>query len=601
METPFAELSEFHQTLYVDKLPNRINHPWQNPSELEDSIGNLLHSAKNNYIKRTILKFLIECALTDQLNNDYFALAIFARVLKEETDPLLINSAIRFEALLTRGNDTSFVNTLNSLSNDGNGDISSEAFYWLGMFEFRKLHSSDLKRTIEVFDAAEKFFTGSYKSTENRVDALFYLLLIRYLRAVTVKDYALAQEKIDALTILLFDRLLFNLDDSRNEKDIITQEVLLLYHESFCKLNLVDQWLDFQKEFSILQKLNESIEKIAALNSTENVVYQNFIHSMLEQVSNGVNANSLDKQGSRIEQLRNTPGLNGFMDKLSRLVEANLSNQRNPELMGLLHEIQSDPVKANCEYDRLVQVTDLGALLVELRDMVKKNPDQRIREFIAQSPQGEDVYKHIQNEIKTHLPNFPPDKLSIFMLILEEVIRYSHRTLVGSSKADFLFLYAASEGGKGLDAMEGDLQDNMFEYLKRGRLAFGLEHEKAKFTDGGRVDIVFHQDAATFPIEIKRSFEFPTDDDIKTKYIAQAQTYAAGYDQLGICAILDLSHKGTQPTINFKDWFGFHHIQSTVMNLRHPDYVVSVIIPGNKTLPSSKSLYSKKPYKRENS
>jgi hypothetical protein len=183
--------------------------------------------------------------------------------------------------------------------------------------------------------------------------------------------------------------------------------------------------------------------------------------------------------------------------------------------------------------------------------------------------------------------------MKIFLKIIEEVIRYAQTSFIGSSKSDYLFLYAESEGGLGQKAAESHLQDSLYKILKLTSLAPGLEHEKAKFVDGGRVDIVYKNDLVTFPIELKKTQEKVTIDKMEANYLSQAQTYAAGYDQLGIFLLLDLSDKGTSPSLNLRDWFNVHHIKpATGLTVKHPDYIISVVIPGNKLLPSSKSKYN---------
>ena len=132
----------------------------------------------------------------------------------------------------------------------------------------------------------------------------------------------------------------------------------------------------------------------------------------------------------------------------------------------------------------------------------------------------------------------------------------------------------------------------MLTYFEHSKIADGLDHEKSKFVDGGRVDILYKKDSITIPIELKKSLQRPDKDTLEQNYIAQAQTYTAGYDQLGIFVLLELSDKAMEPPPNFKDWFDVHHLKpSTNLNVKYPDYVVSVIIPGNRTTPSAKSTY----------
>ncbi len=119
-----------------------------------------------------------------------------------------------------------------------------------------------------------------------------------------------------------------------------------------------------------------------------------------------------------------------------------------------------------------------------------------------------------------------------------------------------------------------------------------FEYEKSKVASGGCVDIIFQCDEMRIPIEVKKTDESPNIAKIEEYYIAQTQTYASAYEQLGIFVLLDLSNKGKTPIPNFKDWFNIHHLQpATSLPVNHPDYIVSVVIPGNKLLPSMMSTY----------
>ena len=92
-------------------------------------------------------------------------------------------------------------------------------------------------------------------------------------------------------------------------------------------------------------------------------------------------------------------------------------------------------------------------------------------------------------------------------------------------------------------------------------LIFFLQNLKAKFVDGGRVDILYKKDIITIPIELKKSPIRPTQQILEENYIAQAQTYTAGYEQLGVFVLLELSDKSIEPPPNFKDWFRVHHLK----------------------------------------
>ncbi|MFL0070557.1 hypothetical protein [Tenacibaculum maritimum] len=205
---------------------------------------------------------------------------------------------------------------------------------------------------------------------------------------------------------------------------------------------------------------------------------------------------------------------------------------------------------------------------------------------------GEEILTSLIDEMDKLLPNYNKEKKEVFFNIIEEIIRYAKVSFTGSEKKRFKFIYSQEAGGLGQKALEEDLQDSMIVFFEHSKIADGLDHEKAKFVDGGRVDIVYKKDIITIPIELKKSLVRHDETSLEENYIAQAQTYASGYDQLGIFVLLELSDKSSEAPPDFRDWFKIHHLPpSTNMNIKYPNYIISIVIPGNRTLPSSKSNY----------
>lgn len=176
--------------------------------------------------------------------------------------------------------------------------------------------------------------------------------------------------------------------------------------------------------------------------------------------------------------------------------------------------------------------------------------------------------------------------------MLAEVIRYAQHSHLGYDRAKFPFLFSKKAGGLGEDTVESNLQDDLFESFKHTSIAQYFEYEKERVADGGRVDIIFQCDKMRIPIEVKKTDKPPTIEKIEEYYIAQVQTYTSAYEQLGIFVLLDLSDKEKNPTLDFKDWFNLHHLApATNLPIKYPDYVISVVIPGNKLLPNMMSTY----------
>jgi hypothetical protein len=272
-------------------------------------------------------------------------------------------------------------------------------------------------------------------------------------------------------------------------------------------------------------------------------------------------------------QYRHRPGLK------NESVEANLSWQTYFKSIYL-------------ELTKLGDSRDTATVLGVLGDYLKRS-QVGIAHFVTGYITGDEVLNSLKKKIATLLPDLDIEKQRIFFDVLAHVIRYAYHSHWGYDKSKFLFLFSRNvTGGIGADAKEGHLQDSLFESLKHTSMAQYFEYEKGKVASGGRVDIIFQCDKMRIPIEVKKTDESPTLEGIEKYYIAQAQTYASAYDQLGVFVLLDLSDKEKNPIPNFKDWFNLHHLlPATSLPVNHPDYVVSVVIPGNKLLPSMMSTY----------
>ena len=154
-----------------------------------------------------------------------------------------------------------------------------------------------------------------------------------------------------------------------------------------------------------------------------------------------------------------------------------------------------------------------ATVISAVKNLFERNKTNQLP-FLTGSIQGQSILQFLMLKVDQYLPNYPTKKRTIFLKILEEVIRYTRATSVGYEKKRFSFLYSKSErvGGVaclGEDASEEDLQDSMLAYFQHSKIADGLDHEKAKFVDGGRVDIVYSNNIMTIPIELKKSLSRP--------------------------------------------------------------------------------------------
>lgn len=236
------------------------------------------------------------------------------------------------------------------------------------------------------------------------------------------------------------------------------------------------------------------------------------------------------------------------------------------------------------------EVSNLNTILDLISNYMKQEYN-RGAEVITGTYTGQEIFMELYKELQSYLPDYAPNKLSIFMNILEHVISYTIST-IQSNKKEYPFLYSKKSGGLGEDALERNLQDSMYEYFMHTRLnSLSLHYEKKDIADGGRVDIVYSDGKITIPIELKKTNEEVTDESIREKYLSQVQTYTYSYNQLGIFVLLDLNEK-SKPVNDIRSLFKIEHLEPLYdIKDKYPDYIIRVIIPGNKLLPSQKSVY----------
>ena len=106
------------------------------------------------------------------------------------------------------------------------------------------------------------------------------------------------------------------------------------------------------------------------------------------------------------------------------------------------------------------------------------------------------------------------------------------------------------------------------------------------------MDIVYEEQQTLFSIEVKRESKLSTWDEIERGYVPQAQMYTTPYNQLGFPVIFDLSPKTAGPLPDIRGRVDLlHHKPVYTLAGQYPDYVVAIIIPANRVVPSALTTY----------
>lgn len=550
-------------------------------------------SSTSLYVRRSALKALCELAIAGKISNRYPVIGIISDLLSEGQDAEMQSAALKYLHYFPEASQPEFQEKLRELSDSRNGEVASQAYFCLGTAELvAAMDEPAGQQLVHKIAACEAYFSASSDSAENRVDAYFFLLFLKWIRTVFSKDRTQALSVFEKLAGNLCSRSLYELRPENLELEYLVFDLMKNIRNVLEISDRAMAWTETLPAIRSLFELRLGMDKIFATQSLNRSLVGKLRTNVVDSVERYIFSDSLRSENRRLlalQQYVTEDGLKDFIDHLVSLFPNEEGDgPEDLQLLALLSDnlgaVQGREIYQNI---RRKEVTLLGAVDALLKQNLSGSLSLR-----TGSIQGQEILFNLTMQIRELLPAYPSEKMDTFTNILEEVIRYARNTLVDHSKKSHGFLFCQADGGKGQNAVEQDLQDNMLLYLEHSKIADGLEHEKAKFVDGGRVDIVYKKDLVTIPIELKKTLTRPGTAEMEQNYIAQAQTYTSGYDQLGIFVLLELSDKSKLPPPNFRDWFRIHHLApSTSQPLEFPDYVVSVVIPGNRTLPSSKSSY----------
>ena len=587
-----ASGNELEQILFLDNFYYRVDLDDPQFIAVENWLINTVSTAVNAYTKRASIRILYELYLMNKLANPYALKGILWPFLTNTGEPLVTSLCIRLFVHIADAHPDHFVEKLKELADHDQADISLAALESLGNIHLIKAQyvAGFREKVIANLAEAEKYFSEGAVITENSIDAHLANGLVNIMVACSSGDVPAAKAALDGMKALLLYKHVYEYEGKYMEFASLVWKAASNIYAIIEKLDVVGRWVDFSAEFRHLLRLQNKAALFRGIDPTNQMAFVKIYNSVIDASLDILYGFKLNGHEQRIDALLEGADQSDLIAFLTK-VKQTLPDSIIGEDLGLLAKLVKEygDIRGVALYG---QVKGNSVKIVGALANLPSNSRNSLSRFITGNVIGQDVYTTLREEIEKLLPDFSPKKMQIYFAIMEELIRYTQRSIAGSSKSEFQFLYAKSEHGKGQEAVEADLQDHLYNYLLLTDIAYGFEHEKAKFVDGGRVDIVFKNDEMTVPIELKKTLRRSTPTSIEDDYIGQAQTYVTGYDQLGIFVLLDLSATATSVSVNFKDLFHIHHLSpNTAMPVKYPDYIISVIIPGNKVLPSQKSTY----------
>lgn len=580
-------LDNFFEILPLNQVPEQ---------DIVQLLKNAVNDSASTYVKRASFKILCQLSLVKVITNPYCVLAILHDFLMSDEE-ILTTVALKYFPNFPEARNDAMVERLKELTDNPNGDIASQAYFCMGLMHLSTgISQPNLEECILSLGNAKPHFQAAQQSTENRVDAEFYLLLIEWSEALISNIAEQVGITFNRLEANLSMRKMYDFEESNLELDFLVFRLVERIGASYNIAANSRSWLEIPPQIQELFAISVEIQTIREETSSHQFIREGLLRCIFENVEARIYQLNLNSESHRLQALlakTSDSELSRFIVNLLERLPAELDHkEENLELLALL-TVEMGEQKGLQLYRKISNKAASPEVMSALKVLLNKNLNSG-NGFKTGSILGQEVFHNLLEGIKIQLPNYPADKLDAFANIIEETIRFARVTFVGNEKKRFPFLFAESEGGKGQKAEEKDLQNSMIVFFEHSKIADGLSHELSKFVDGGRVDIVFKKDLITIPIELKKDLQRPDRDTLEKNYIAQAQTYTAGYDQLGILVLLELSDKSNVPPPNFKDWFNIHHLTpSSDLELKYPDIVISVVIPGNRTSPSSKSTYSR--------
>lgn len=590
--------TELDKIIFFDNFYQNVNTEVVDLDELSSFLENIFKTPSDIFLRTQALRNICELTISKHIPNPFKALALLLEI-KQSDDEFLITLAIKYLFLFyQRGQSQQEIQAaISKFQNHYCAEVTSEVNFRLGLIKLNCIQSSDnILDILRKINDAERFFKTATIEVENRIDADFFLHFIGLYSAVCKNNPNLFDSAHNDLKKTISEKQLYSLEEGDIELEFsISQliEHLKCSYESARRSNI---WHYPIKELSVLSNSFLALESCELVNSDYQLFHQQIKTGIVRSCLNTSYLNSLGNNTDLLESIKTSNEVtisDDFIKYVLNLLQSkDESIPNDTQLVLALREILTTQQNAEDALKRLAGSRDILAILDVLGDFIKRS-QSGLAYFETGYCIGDDILKSLREQVVEKISDLDMEKQMIFFEVLAQVIRYAYHSHLGYDKSKFLFLFSKKvTGGFGAEALESHLQISLFESLKHTSMAQYFDYERGKVASGGRVDIIFQSDKMRIPIEVKKTDESPTVGKIDEYYIAQAQTYASAYDRLGIFVLLDLSDKEKKPMLNFKDWFNLHHLSpATNLQVKHPDYVVSVVIPGNKLLPSMMSTY----------
>lgn len=487
----------------------------------------------------------------------------------------------------------------------------TEARFVLGIISlYTAFQANDEASFLVALERAEHYFVGATQSQENRTDAELFMILTQcYLLFLTHTSIDTLAFKVSQAQNIVMERFLmlrgtsFLMAGELEFQCVHMMRVLVQWTET---LSGATRWPDLRASLQQLtglytaaraydetksfgNNLGEKTQKLIMLPFLQGHFLQiQEIQVKLTTILTSATSKDVLTASERaflallLQTLQETPSPKTWAaTELKRIRVA--AEQEHSALLPWLDELQKQ------EQDPLEALMDLLGRFLAL----ERSADHDLA--LSEGPTKEIVEK-LESELAQAL-HWETDSLPWKYLVyaLRLVARYlvrMYRISVGDAKPeDVQFLFAkGKQGGLGKDAKEGHLETHFYRTMDIANFLGSIERQPQSIAPG-RPDLSFRFPGdIRFPVEVKAEGTDISRATIDKQFVAQAQSYAAGLHGVSFLLVLDLTAKkrgDVLPHVTEYCYLAHRPVPHTTRN----DYVVVVIIPANRLLPSQHSAY----------
>lgn len=595
----FSSKTNREKILFMEDYFTKENIRNLSEKDIKRFFREVLDNEENAYLKIISIETLVFLTLINKIRKSSTVDMLLD--IEENEDPFVLTTSLKYLTIFYE-NEEDILEKLESCRHNENPDVSSEAYYRLGLITFFNNNNNSKVDFYKTLEKSSDLFKYSKGQIENRTDAEYFYHVTSFLKSFLDENSEQLSSSFEKLTTVSFYRTAFYYNENLMSLEYKINKILFNLYRIYTSVSGHEGWLNFYDEFKKLSQYHfELISVSLSDNEHQRILISKFKDTVNSQILASLYLRSFRYYNIKIDniinQYKSDRVLVDFLMYTKKLISNGAQDKKKEDdkIMRVCFQLKQivphvDPMelleklKAKKNVDNVEDVLSIALEYVE-------NKQGHSVDYITGYEVGEEIFKNLQHSIMTKLPEYDKRKLNVFMRILEEIIRYLILTIRHKRTEEFKFLYTQENKGKGDRASERDLQDSLYKHFQYSSIAYGAEEEINNFADGGRVDIVFKIDNYTFPIELKKTKQKISKESVREKYLEQLHSYIYSYDQLGVFVLLDLNKKD-KPVNDVRELVYLDHLKPLYeLQDKYPDYIVVVIIPGNKPLPSDKSTY----------